>query len=164
MPVLCCQLTVPPQNDFLRQQFLSVPRVMGSDLRCRCAIGSLFAQMVFNLFSSWTGRLQVLSGVASDFGLAMLAALQFIAQHLEPHCQFGSVNCRHVSLRNEQFVRLEATRSSVCLLSYVEDDGMRVQLRCGVTINGTGGIVFKGSSYKLAGGLWRVNIADTGLR
>jgi hypothetical protein len=82
---------------------------------------------------------------------------------LQLHCQFGSVNRRHVSLRNEQFVRLEAARCAIRLLGHVEDDSVGVQLRCGVAIDGASGIVLKSSSNKLAGGLRRVNIADTGL-
>ena len=138
--------------------------MVGSDLCRRCAIDSLLAQMVFDLFASWTGRLQVLFGVAADFRLPMFPAFQFIAEHLQPHCQFGSVNCRHVSLGNEEFVGLEAPRYSVGLLSYVEDDCMGVKLGRGIAINGTSGIVFKSGGNKLAGSLGRVNIADTGLR
>ena len=52
MSVLCCQLTVPPQYLALGQEFLLIPRVVGSDLRCRCTIDSLLAQMVLNLFPS----------------------------------------------------------------------------------------------------------------
>ena len=110
MSVLCCQVAVSLQHLALGQEFLPIPRVVGSDLCCRCAIDSLLAQMVFDLFSSWTGRLQVLFGVAADFRLPMFPAFQFIAEHLQPHCQFGSVNCRHVSLGNEEFVGLEAPR------------------------------------------------------
>jgi hypothetical protein len=78
--VLCCQLTVLPQYLALGQEFLLIPRAVGSDLRGRCAIDSLFPQMVLNLFSSRTGRLEILFGVPADFRLAMLAALQFIPQ------------------------------------------------------------------------------------
>src|SRR4029077_17187581 len=124
----------------LGQEFLPIPCVVSSDLRCRCAIDSLFPQMIFDLFAPWTGRLQILFGVATDFGLAMLSALQFIAQHLQPHCQFGSIDGRYVSLRNEEFVGLEAARCSIGLLGHVEDYGMGVKLRRGIATNGTCGI------------------------
>jgi len=164
MSVLCCQFAVPLQYFLWRQQLLPIPRVVGSDLRCRCATDSLFPQMVLDLFPSWTGRFQVLFGVATDFRLSVLPALQFIAQHLQPHCQFGAIDRSHVSLRDKEFVGLETPRCSIRLLGHIEDDGMGVKLRGGVTINGSGGIVFKGSSNKPARGLRRVNIADTGLR
>src|SRR5262249_48993817 len=109
------------------------------------------------------GRLQILFGVAPNFRLPMFTALQFIAQHLHPHCELGSIDRSHVSLRNEEFVGLETPRCSIRLLGDVEDDCMGVKLRGGVAINGTCGIVFKSSSNKLAGGLRRVNISDTGL-
>jgi len=60
-------------------------------------------------------------------------------------------------------VGLKTSRRSVRLLSYVEDDGMGVKLRRGIAFNGTGGIVFKSGSNKLASRLRRVNIADMGL-
>src|SRR3974390_3694557 len=143
--VLCCQFAVPLQHLSLGQEFLPIPRVVGSDLRCRSTIDSLFAQMVFDLFPSRTGRLQILFGVATDLRLPMLPALHFIAQYLQPHCEFGSIEGSHVSLRNEEFVGLETSRCSVRLLGHVEDDGMGVKLRGGVAINGSGGIVFKSS-------------------
>src|SRR5215469_6537453 len=71
MSVLCCQFAVSLQYLSLGQEFLPIPGVVGSDLRCRCAVDSLFAQMVLNLFPSWTGRFQVLFGVAADFRLPM---------------------------------------------------------------------------------------------
>ena len=58
---------------------------------------------------------------------------------------------------------LETSRCSIRLLGHVEDDGVGVQLRRSVTINWTGGIVFKNRSNKLAGSLRRVDIADAGL-
>jgi hypothetical protein len=54
MPILCCQLAMPPHDVFLRQYFLPVARVMRSDLRCRCTVDSLFPQMIFDLFSART--------------------------------------------------------------------------------------------------------------
>src|ERR1700733_9254839 len=121
MSVLCSQFAVSWQYLALGQEFLPIPRVVGSDLRRRCAIDSLFPQMILNLFASWTGRLQIVFGVAPNLRLPMLPALQFIAQHLQPHCEFGSVNCRYVSLRNKEFVGLETSRCSVRLLGHVED-------------------------------------------
>ena len=117
--------------------------------------------MVLDLFSSWTGCLQVLFGVATDFWLPMLPALQFIAQHLQMHCEFGSIDRSHVSLRNKEFAGLGTSGCSTRLLGHVEDDRMSMQLRCGVAINGTGGIVFKSSGNKFAGSLRRVNLRWT---
>src|SRR6516162_1854831 len=114
--------------------------------------------MILNLFPSWTGRLQILFGVATHFRLPMLPAFEFIAQRLQPHCQFGPIDRSYVSLRNKEFVGLKAARRSVGLLSYVEDDGVGVELRCGIAINGTCSIVFKSSSNKLASRLGRVDI------
>src|SRR6266545_3445448 len=161
MSVRRSQLAMPPQNVFLCQQLLTVARVVGGDLRCGCAVDSLFAQMVFDLFTTRAGSLQVFLGVAMDFWLSVLSALQFIAQYLQPHCQFGSIDCGHVSLRNEQFVRLETARASVRLLSHVEDYSMGVKLRRGIAINWPSRVVFKRGGDKFARGLRRANIADT---
>ena len=71
----------------------------------------------------------------------MLPALQFVAEHLQPHCQsVGSIHCGYVALRNEQFVGLETSRCCVRLLGHIEDDGMGVKLRGGVAINGDGAV------------------------
>jgi hypothetical protein len=83
---------------------------------------------------------------------------------LQSQCQFGSIDCCPVSLRNEQLVRLETARCSVRLLSYVEDYGMSVKLRRGVAINGPSRVVFKSSGNELASSLWGVHIPNARLR
>jgi hypothetical protein len=72
--------------------------MVGRDLRCRGSVDSLFPQMVFDLFTSRTGGLQVFLRVASDFRLSMLAALQLVAQFFQTQCQLGSVDRRGVAL------------------------------------------------------------------
>jgi len=71
MPALGSKLAVPLYDFSWRQQFLAVACMVGRDLRCRSSVDSLFSEMVFDLFTSWTGSLQIFLRVASDFRLRL---------------------------------------------------------------------------------------------
>ena len=98
MPVLRGQLAVALQDFSRRQQFLAVARMVGRDLCCRCSVDSLFPEMIFDLFTSRTGSLQIFLRVSFYFRLSMLAALQFVAQLFQTQSQLGSVDRRGVAL------------------------------------------------------------------
>ncbi len=72
--------------------------MVGRDLRCRGSVDSLFPEVVFDLFTSRTGSLQIFLRVAFYFRLSMLAALQFVAELAETQGQFRSVDRRDVAL------------------------------------------------------------------
>ncbi len=72
--------------------------MVGRDLRRRGSVDSLFPEMVFDLFTSRTGSLQIFLRVAFYFRLSMLAALQFVAQLFQTQSQLGSVDRRDVAL------------------------------------------------------------------
>src|SRR5208282_3868392 len=78
MAVLPRQFAVPLQYLFRGMNLLVVPRTMGSNL-CRArAFSSNLLQVLLDLFSPWTGCIQVFLRVAFDFRLAVLAAFDFI--------------------------------------------------------------------------------------
>src|SRR5229473_4524411 len=54
--------------------------MVGRDLCRRSSVDSVFSEMVFDLFTSRTGGLQIFLRVALYFRLSMLAALQFVAR------------------------------------------------------------------------------------
>ena len=60
-------------------------------------------------------------------------------------------------------LRLDGAGLAVVALGHVENYRVCVQLRCDISINGAGCIVFKLGSNKLARGFWRMITADAGL-
>ena len=80
--------------------------MVGRDLCRRGSVDSLFSKMVFDLFPSRTGSLQIFLRVAFYFRLSMLAALQFVAQLFQTQRQLRSVDRRDVSLGHKHLVRL----------------------------------------------------------
>jgi len=54
--------------------------MVGRDLCCRGSVDPLFPEMVFDLFTSRAGSLQIFFRVAFYFRLSMLAALQFVTE------------------------------------------------------------------------------------
>src|ERR1039458_7094091 len=87
-----------PTCETSRNSPASIARMVGRDLRCRGSVDSFFSEMVFDLFTSRTGSLQIFLCVAFYFRLSMLAALQFVAQRFHSQRQFGSVDCCDVAL------------------------------------------------------------------
>jgi ATP-dependent exoDNAse (exonuclease V) alpha subunit len=57
--------------------------------------------MVFDSPSSRAGRFQILLRISLDFGLAVLTALQFVAQLFETQCQLRTVHGCHIALLDE---------------------------------------------------------------
>src|SRR5580658_1781923 len=98
MPVLCGQLAVPLQDFSRRQQFLAVARMVGRDLCRRGSVDPLFPEMVFDLFTSRAGSLQIFLRVAFYLRLSVLAALQFVAKLFQTQSQLGSVEGGDVAL------------------------------------------------------------------
>src|SRR5580700_10317875 len=139
--------------------------MVGCDLCCCRSVDSLLSQMIFDLFSSWTGSLQIFLRVASDFRLSMLAALQFVAQLSETQCQLGSVDGRGVALGHEHLVRLQGSDlfpvfGAVLPLGHIEDHSMGMKLRRRVAIDGPRGIVLEGGGDELSRRLRGMHIAD----
>ena len=138
--------------------------MVGRDLRCRGSVDSLLPEMVFDLFTPWTGSFQIFLRVASDFRLSMLAALQFVAQLFQTQCQLGSVDRSDVALRHKDLMRLQSARLAVVPLGHIEDHGMGMKLRRRIAIDGPRGIVLEGGGDEFSGRLWGMDIADPRLR
>src|SRR5271156_5138947 len=91
---------------FWGQQLFPVARVSRCDLRSSRSIQSLLAEMVFDLLTAQAGRFQILAGVAFDLRLAILAALNLIAQTLQSRGQLSAIDGRGIVLRGIQLTRL----------------------------------------------------------
>jgi hypothetical protein len=67
--------------------------------------------------------------------------------------QLGLVNSRRKLLGIEEATFLESAAAAIGAFGDVEDDGVGVELRRGIAIDGPGGVMFKLRGYKFAGGL-----------
>ena len=137
---------------------------MRGNLGRACSVAANLLQMRLDLFAARARRLQVLRAVSLYLRLAVLAALDLVAEILQATGELGPLNrCREL-LRSKQAPRIQGSRLPVFALGYVEDDGMCVELRRGVTVDGPRGVALEGRGGKLAGQLRGVHIAESGLR
>src|SRR5208337_2509493 len=142
---------------------LTVPRAMGSNL-CRArAFSSNLLQVPLDLFSSWTGCIEILLRVALNLRLAMLAAFDLIAEPLQTHGKLGTVHTGRILLRLEKASLLKRPRLAVLTLGHIENDRMSMKLWRGIPIYRTGSVVLKGGGNELGRRFRRVDIADTRL-
>src|SRR4029079_1848694 len=95
---------------------------------------------------------------------AVLAAFDFIAQLFKTQCQFRTVHGCHISLRNEDLVRLQSASLAVVPLRHIEDDGVSVQLRSRVSVHRPGSVVLECGCGKSSGCLWGMYVSDPRLR
>jgi hypothetical protein len=75
---------MPLENLLWRQQFLAIARPVRGDLRRRCAIKALFPLVILDLLTAEAGGFEILLRITLDLRLAVLAALQLVAQPLQP--------------------------------------------------------------------------------
>jgi hypothetical protein len=137
---------------------------MGSNL-CRArAFSSNLLQVSLDLFSPWTGCIEILLRVALNLRLAMLAAFDFIAQPLQTHGKLGTVHTGRILLRLEKASLLKRPRLAVLTLGHIENDRMSMKLRRSVAIHRTGSVMLEGGGNEFARRFRRVDIADTRLR
>ena len=75
---------------------------MRSNLRRACAFSSNFLQVSLDLFSPWTGRIQIFLRVAFDLRLSVRAAFDLIAQPLQANGKLGTIHAGRILLRLEK--------------------------------------------------------------
>ncbi len=93
----------------------------------------------------------------------MLAALDLVAQTLQPGGKLGPVDRRRERLRLEQAALLQRVGVAVLALGHVEDDDVGVELRRGVAVDRPGGVVLEGRRHKLACPLRLADVAHARL-
>ncbi len=133
---------------------------MGGDLPGRRAVDSLLALVILHLLTARTRCLQILPRVALDLRLAVLAALQLVAELLQACGQLRAIDRRTVVLRGVQLMRLHGAGLAILALGHVEDHGMGVELRRGVAIDGPRRVVLEGRGGELSCGLRGMHVAD----
>src|SRR5208282_652270 len=143
--------------------------MVGRDLCRRRSVDSLFPEMVFDLFTSRAGSLQIFLRVVFYFRLSVLAALQFVAQLFQTQSQLGSIHRRGVALRHEHLVWLQSSHlfpifETVLALGHVEDHGMSMKLGRSIAIDGPRGVVLESGGDEFSGRLRSMDIADPRLR
>jgi len=136
---------------------------VGGDLPGRRTVDSLLPLVILHLLPPWARRLQVLPRVALDLRLAILAALQLVAELLQARCQLRAIDRRAVVLRSIQLMRLHGAGLPAFALGHIEDDSMGVELRGGVAIDRPCGVMLEGRGGELAGSLWGMHVADARL-
>jgi hypothetical protein len=60
-------------------------------------------------------------------------------------------------------LRLQSAKGYIITLGHIEDHGVSMKLRCGVTVDGTSGVMLELRSDKLPGGFGSMVAADPGL-
>ena len=162
--VLCSQFAMPLQHLFRGMNRLAVPRAMGRNL-CRArAFSSNLLQVTLDLFSSWTGCIQIFLRVALDLGLTVFAAFDLVAQPVKARGKLGTIHTGRILLRLEKTSLLKRPRLAVLTLGHIENDGMSMKLGRSIPIYRAGSIMLEGGNDKLGRRLWRVDIADSRLR
>src|ERR1700677_278 len=137
---------------------------MGSNLCRSCAFSSNLLQVPLDLFSSWTGRIQIFLRIALDFQLTVLTALDLVTESLQTNRKVRTINTGRVLLRLEKAALLQRSRLAILTRGQIENDGMGMKLRRSVAIHRAGSVMLEGGGNELAGRLGRVDIADTRLR
>jgi len=134
--------------------------------RVRCNLRSLGTgpACLFELFSylpgAWARSSKILLGVAFDLGRSALSALDLVTEIAQPIHQLRLVDGGGELLRLKEAVLLKSARSTVRALGYVEDDGMGVKLRCGVTGDGPRRVVLELGGNEFTGRFSRMVAAD----
>ena len=147
-----------------RLQFLLVPGAVRCNLSRRGTVHSLLPLVILHLLPARTRRLQIFPRVTLDLRLSVLAALQLVAELLQARCQLRAVDCRAVVLRGVQLMRLHGAGLPVLALGDIEDNGVGVELRRGVAIDGPGRVVLERRGSELAGRFRGMHVADPCLR
>ena len=100
-------------------------------------------ELVLNLLPARTRGVHVVLRVAADLRLAAGAAIDLVAQRLEPDGQLRPVHRRHIRLALVEFARLQRTDVAVLRARDVEDDDVGVELGRRVTVDGSGAVVLE---------------------
>jgi hypothetical protein len=137
---------------------------MRSNLCRTRTISSNLLQVPLNLFSPWTGCIQIFLRIALDLRLAMLAAVDLIAQPVKAHGKLGTVHTGRILLRLEKTSLLKRPRLAVLTLGHIENDHMSVKLWRGIPVYRAGSVMLEGGGNELGRRLRRVDIADSRLR
>ena len=115
-----------------------------------------FRELVLNLLPARARGIQVVLGVASDFGLAACAAIDFVPEDLEADGEFRPVHRRPIRLALIEFPRLQRTDVAVLRPCDVEHNDVGVKLGRGVAIDRSGAVVLELGRHPLTRGLGRM--------
>ena len=137
---------------------------MSGDLRGLVALNAIALHVLADLLAAWTGGVKVLLRVALDFGSAAFAWFNFITKIAQPVHQLRLINRSGILLRREETLRLERPRRAIGALGDIEDDGVGMKLRRGITIHRTGGVVLELGGHELLCSFGRMIAADPRLR
>src|SRR5208337_5315818 len=122
---------------------------MGSNL-CRArAFSPDLLQMILDLFSSRTGCIQIFLRVALDLGLTVFAAVDLVAESLQPNRKVRTINAGRILLRLEKAPLLKRTCLAVLTLGHVENDRMSMKLRRSIPVHRTGSVMLEGGGNEL---------------
>src|ERR1700679_19911 len=136
---------------------------MSGDLCRTRAVPADLLQVLFDLFTAWTGCVEILLCVAPDLRLTMLATFDLVTQAMQPHGKFGTVYAGCILLGLKEAAFLKSAGLAVFAFGHIEDDRMSVKLRRGIAVYGAGGVVFKGGGDELARRLRCMNVTDASL-
>src|SRR5581483_4507142 len=139
----------------LRMNLFSVARRVSGDLCGFMSLETVALQIFAYLLAAGAGGVKILLRVAPDLRCAAASRLSFVPKRAEPVGQLRLVDGSGELLALKQTLRLQSAMRAVFQLRHVEDDSVGMELRSGVPVNGTCGVVLELRCNELAGRLCR---------
>jgi hypothetical protein len=144
--------------------FFAVTCRMCGNLRGFLPIATGALQVFAYLLTARTGGIKVLLRIALDLWGAATSGGDLITKLSEPVGQLRLIDGRGELLRGEEILWLKGAVLAVLALSDVEDDCVGVELRSGIAIHRTGGVMLELRGYEFSRGLRRMVPANAGHR
>ncbi len=139
--------------------FLVASGVGGDLRRLRPGKSALF-EVLANLLAAWAGSVEIFLCVSFYLRRPTSPRRDFVPQPRQPIHQLTLIHgCREL-LAVEITLWLDSAGGTVRSFGHIEDDGVGVELRSGIAIDGTRGIVLKLRSDEFPGGLGGAVAAD----
>ena len=136
---------------------------VGGDLCGLWPCESTLFEVLPNLLTAGTGGVKVLLGVALDLGCAASSRRDLIAQLRESVHEFRLVDSGRKLLAVEVTLGLDGASGAVRAFRHIEDHGVRMELRRGIAIDRTGGVMLELGGNKLPSSFGGVVPADSSL-
>src|SRR6202034_2693349 len=116
------------------------------------------------LLAARTRSVKIRLRIARDLRRSALSGLNLIAQIAEPVGKLRLIDGSGKLLAVEITLRLNGACGAVRPLSHIEDDRMSMELRGGISIDRTGGVMLELCRNKVFGGFGGMVAADPRLR
>jgi hypothetical protein len=147
-----------------REYLLCIPRRVRRDLCRFVALESSPFQVFAYLLAAWTRRIQILLCVSLDLRRATTPRLDLVAEIAQPVHQPGLIDGGSELLGLKEAPGLNSARTVIGALGRVEDHGMGMELRRGITVHRPCRVMLEFCGNELPRRLRRMVAANARLR